>query len=172
MSSEDIQEKPKKTRRAKSKKEGPKRAVSAYLFFAQATRPQLKAENPDMPFLTIGSELGKLWAKLPPCEKAHYEELASIDKARWNAEKASFMPTTLSTGREKTPKTRPPKPKIPSGADLFKKMKRAELKNNGSTLPATTLNAEVLKMWKALSEEEKAPYNKMAEEARSSMDMK
>jgi hypothetical protein len=75
---------------SKSKaKDGPKRALSAYMFFSQDWRERIKAENPDAGFGEVGKLLGAKWKELDDDEKKPYIELAAKDKIRAEEEKAS-----------------------------------------------------------------------------------
>ena len=74
------------------KKEGPKRAKTAYFFFLEVTRQSVKAENPD---LAIGEQMklvGSKWRELPDYEKVIYTDLAEADKKRYDEEVRSTMP--------------------------------------------------------------------------------
>ncbi|KAH7882175.1 high mobility group box domain-containing protein [Phlebopus sp. FC_14] len=74
-------------------KGGPKRALSAYMFFSQDWRERIKAENPDAGFGEVGKLLGAKWKELDEDEKKPYIEMAAKDKARAEEEKASMTAT-------------------------------------------------------------------------------
>ncbi|KAI8144095.1 high mobility group box domain-containing protein [Fennellomyces sp. T-0311] len=78
-----------KTRRSKKDKTGPKRGLSAYMFFSQEQRPKVKEDNPDANFGTIGKILGEKWKNMTDDEKAPYNAKADADKKRYEAEKAA-----------------------------------------------------------------------------------
>ncbi|KZV88553.1 hypothetical protein EXIGLDRAFT_839152 [Exidia glandulosa HHB12029] len=65
-----------------AKKEGPKRALSAYMFFVQAERETVKEENPDAGFGELGKLLGARWKEMSDKDKKPYTELAEADKKR------------------------------------------------------------------------------------------
>lgn len=75
------------TKRGKAKKEGPKRALSAYMFFSKANRQKVKDENPDVTFGQIGKILGKQWQEMSEKDKAPYAKEAEADKLRYAKEK-------------------------------------------------------------------------------------
>ncbi|KAI6143538.1 high mobility group box domain-containing protein [Pisolithus thermaeus] len=101
---------------SKSKaKGGPKRALSAYMFFSQDWRERIKTENPDAGFGEVGKLLGAKWKELSDDERkartalslrgitlrVHrqpYIDMAAKDKARAEEEKASL--TTGKSGKE------------------------------------------------------------------------
>ncbi|KAI6042399.1 high mobility group box domain-containing protein [Pisolithus marmoratus] len=84
---------------SKSKaKGGPKRALSAYMFFSQDWRERIKTENPDAGFGEVGKLLGAKWKELSEDERKPYIEMAAKDKARAEEEKASM--TTGKSSKE------------------------------------------------------------------------
>ncbi|KAI9314175.1 high mobility group box domain-containing protein [Dichotomocladium elegans] len=76
-------------KRGKKEKTGPKRGLSAYMFFSQDQRPKVKEENPDASFGSIGKILGEKWKNMSEQEKAPYVAKAEADKKRYEAEKAA-----------------------------------------------------------------------------------
>ncbi|KAI7875292.1 hypothetical protein K492DRAFT_136696 [Lichtheimia hyalospora FSU 10163] len=81
-------ETPKRSAKGEKKKTGPKRSLSAYMFFSQANRQKVKDENPDASFGEIGKLLGAKWSKMSEDEKKPYIAKAEEDKKRYEAEKA------------------------------------------------------------------------------------
>ncbi|ORZ13543.1 high mobility group box domain-containing protein, partial [Absidia repens] len=77
----------KKTRQKKDPNT-PKRGLSAYMFFSQSNREQIKAENPDATFGQLGKLLGAKWKELSDAEKKPYQDKADADKKRYEAEMA------------------------------------------------------------------------------------
>ncbi|KAF8591685.1 hypothetical protein K439DRAFT_1656553 [Ramaria rubella] len=74
----------------KKGKDGPKRALSAYMFFSQDWRERIKSENPDAGFGEVGKLLGAKWKELDDSEKKPYIEQAAQDKQRAEREKAEY----------------------------------------------------------------------------------
>lgn len=60
----------------------PKRGLSAYMFFVQEKRAEVKRDHPDATFGEIGKKLGEMWRSLGDEQKSKYEKLAKADKAR------------------------------------------------------------------------------------------
>lgn len=83
----------KKTSRRKKDPNAPKRALSAYMFFANENRDIIKAENPDVSFGQVGKLLGEKWKALSPEEKEPYEAKAKADKRRYESEKELYLAT-------------------------------------------------------------------------------
>ena len=74
----------------KSKKDESKvkRPVSAFMYFSQEKRPELKKNNPSMGFGDLGKKLGEMWHALKDEEKKPFLQKAAKDKERYEAEKA------------------------------------------------------------------------------------
>jgi hypothetical protein len=65
---------------------GPKKPMSAYMFYVQETRPRLQKENPSADFSALGKLLGSGWKSLSKTNKAKLEKKAKLDKDRYKAE--------------------------------------------------------------------------------------
>ncbi|KAJ2080115.1 Non-histone chromosomal protein 6 [Coemansia sp. RSA 988] len=65
----------------------PKRPLSAYMYFSQEKRPEVKKTNPDATFGSIGKILGQMWTDLGESDKKPYLGLAQKDKVRYESEK-------------------------------------------------------------------------------------
>jgi len=79
-------------KRTKKKKDpnAPKRGLSAYMFFANEQRENVREENPNISFGQVGKVLGERWKALSESQRAPYEAKARADKERYDAEKASY----------------------------------------------------------------------------------
>lgn len=78
-------------RRKRTKDENaPKRALSAYMFFANSNRDQVREDNPGISFGEVGRILGQKWKELSDADKAPYEAKAAVDKKRYEDEKAAY----------------------------------------------------------------------------------
>ncbi|CAK0784212.1 hypothetical protein CVIRNUC_007416 [Coccomyxa viridis] len=80
----------KETKKAKKDPNAPKRGLSAFMYFSNAKRDEVKKENPDLAFGEVGKRLGELWKEVTPTEKSKFEEMAKKDKARYEKEKAAY----------------------------------------------------------------------------------
>lgn len=66
---------------------------NAYIVFCIEERDKVVVDNPDMSVKQVITELGKRWYELKSKEK--YEEIAAVDKARYDREWNAF--TTLAS---------------------------------------------------------------------------
>jgi len=70
----------------------PKRNMSAYLLYQNCMREQFKSENPGMTFGQLAKYTSHMYKSLTPVEKNRWEAHAFQDKARYEAEMASYVP--------------------------------------------------------------------------------
>lgn len=77
---------------AKKKKDpnAPKRGKSSYLFFCDAKRKEIKAENPDAKGVEVTKLLGAAWQELSDEEKKEYQEQAEEAKGKYLEAKAAY----------------------------------------------------------------------------------
>lgn len=66
----------------------PKRALSAFFFFCNEFRAEIKKANPSYGVGDIAKELGKRWETVP--DKAKYEAKAARDKERYEKDIAAY----------------------------------------------------------------------------------
>ena len=109
----------------------PKRNMSAYLLYQNAMREQFKRENPGMTFGQLAKYTSHMYKNLTPEEKATWEQRATQDKARYDAELANYVPppghdargVLIEDHRPRKRNKRGPKdpsaPKRASGAYVF-----------------------------------------------------
>merc|ERR1712021_286723 len=83
--------------RKKKDPNAPKRPMSSYFLFMNASRPQVRKENPDASIGEVAKIMGKLWGEIEPADKAKYDKDAAAAKKKWEAEKAAYA----KKGKEK-----------------------------------------------------------------------
>jgi len=85
---------PRRRRRRGSKKERdpnkPKRALSAFFYYAKDERPNVRSINPDFSVGEVAKELGRKWNELSEEEKSPYEKAAEEDRARYDQEMKAY----------------------------------------------------------------------------------
>ncbi|KAF6529747.1 hypothetical protein HZS61_001059 [Fusarium oxysporum f. sp. conglutinans] len=79
-----------KTKRGKKDPNAPKRGLSAYMFFANEQRENVREENPGISFGQVGKLLGERWKALNEKQRAPYEAKAAADKKRYEDEKQAY----------------------------------------------------------------------------------
>lgn len=153
-----------KQRRGKKEQNGPKRAKSAYLYFCNEKRDEIKASDPSLKATDITSRLGEMWNKLKSDknrvdELAVYEKMANEDKARYDSEKSenkSVNTKKKSKDSELVDESEKIKPSVKNqnGYQLFCVEKRAEMKDSNPNAKASEITKKLSVAWKALSKDE------------------
>jgi len=77
-------------RRGKKDPNAPKRGLSAYMFFANEQRENVREENPGISFGQVGKILGERWKALNDKQRTPYEAKAAADKKRYEEEKQAY----------------------------------------------------------------------------------
>jgi len=89
-----------KAEKKKKDPNAPKRGLSAYMFFANEQRENVRDENPGISFGQVGKALGERWKALNEKQRAPYEAKAALDKKRYEDEKASYNADAEEEGSE------------------------------------------------------------------------
>jgi hypothetical protein len=135
---------------------GPKRSKSAYLYFCEEQRENVKSELGDVATTKITTRLGELWNKLKKeGDITKYQKLAEKDKKRYQSQKEKTTTTTKKTSK-KVQKEKTTRKK--TGYQIFCSLKRPELKAQNPEMEAKDITREISRLWKALDAEEKNAY--------------
>jgi len=76
----------KEKKKPRAKKEGPKRARSAWNFYSKEKRTELRKKYPNDDFGDISKRLSQKWKALDDTAKTKWTKLATEDKKRYNKE--------------------------------------------------------------------------------------
>jgi len=92
-SDDEVEKKPRKARGSKKAKDPnmPKRNKSAYFFFCDEKRPEMKAKYPDYKVTELAKKLGEAWKALDEDDKKEYNESAKKDKERYEKQKKEYL---------------------------------------------------------------------------------
>jgi len=74
---------------------------SAFLFFSQDKRPELKKSNPNVKVSVLSKILSEAWKKLAPSQRTIYETMANADKERYQRQISSYKNGKAETKRKK-----------------------------------------------------------------------
>lgn len=98
------------------------------------------------------------WKSMSPEEKAKFEEMAKIDKLRYDQEMKSYVPPAgAKKGKKK--KKDPNAPKRPPSAFLiFTSEHREKIKEHNPGISNPDIAKKFGEMWKKMSTTDKAPY--------------
>merc|ERR1719327_2014716 len=136
----------------KNKKKKPKGRTSAFIYFGNATRAEIKAEHPDWSLGEVGRELGKRWKELDDAAKQPFRDLAAKDAERYKTE----MEAKQKKNKKKKPKGRT------SAFIYFGNATRAEIKAEHPDWSLGEVGRELGKRWKELDDAAKQPFHDLA----------
>merc|ERR1712232_233480 len=153
----------------------PKRNMSAYLLYQNAMRDQFKRENPGMTFGQLAKYTSHMYRNLTPEEKATWVARSQQDKARYDAELASYVPPPGHDARgvliedhrprkrgKRAPKD-PAAPKRASGAYVFfTNEMRPIILQEFPGIKFVELGRVLGERWRALRPDEKKRFEDMA----------
>jgi hypothetical protein len=76
--------------RKKKDPNAPKRALSAYFFFCNEVRDQIRAENPEKKITEIAPLLAEKWRDLPEKKRAKYQKMHEEAKVKYQEEMDAY----------------------------------------------------------------------------------
>lgn len=68
----------------------PKKPYTAYIYFSNNIREDIKQQNPDFSFTDIAREMGRRFKQLNPEEKKYWQEVAAREKERYDRELEAY----------------------------------------------------------------------------------
>jgi len=71
----------------------PKQPLSGYVHFLNERRETVRAENPDITFSDLSKKLAAEWSALKEIQKIKYNEMAKLDKERYDKEFTEYQMT-------------------------------------------------------------------------------
>jgi hypothetical protein len=149
----------KKSKRSK----GPKRGLTAYIFYCTDMRDVLKNKNSELSTKEVTSLLGKGWRELSEKDRKPYAKLASKDKARYDEEKANWVnPDSDTTKKTQVKSAKKSSTRRKSGYILYCQEIRPSIKENNDGLTSQQVTKELGRSWNELDKEEQSVYNERA----------
>jgi len=152
------------------KSSGPKRALSAYIYFCKDKRPDVAQQFKNLGDIT--KELSRLWSLASEEDKKPYQALATKDKERYEKEKleSGSSKTVASKARKKSKsKSKKTAGKVkkkrgPTAYILFCSEYRADIVDeDGNKLPLGETNKRLARMWKDCDDDVRQRFVKEAE---------
>ena len=129
----------------------PKRAMTPFLYYACEQRKILKESGDKMTLPEQSRHIAETWKTVT--DKSKYVKQAEADRARYNEQMKHYVP--------------PVKVKRPrSSYAFFMKDIRAKIASECPDKNPRELMSDIAEAWKNISDEERARYQKMAEEDR------
>ena len=136
-----------KTKKRQRDPARPKRAMTAFLYFACAQRKEFKRNGEKMSLPEQSKRIAALWKIVG--DKGPYEAEAAEDKARYTQEMENYTPPT----KIKRPR---------SSYAFFMKAVRAEVAMAAPDKSPRELMTDIAEAWKKISNEEKKRFTEMA----------
>jgi len=134
-----------------------KRGKSSYLFFCADKRSEISKQIPGLKAKEVTTELAARWRDLKennPKMFSHYEELATTDKARYEAEKQALSESDLKVKKTKVTKKDKTGPKRGKTSYLFFcAEERVNVKLEHPELKAKEITVELGIRWQRLKED-------------------
>lgn len=138
----------------------PKVNVSSYIHFLLNYRNRFKEQQPNiyLGFKEFSRKCSEKWKSISNHEKAKYEALAKLDKARYQEEMMHYVGK-----RRKRRKRDPQAPRqAPSSFILFCQEHYTQLKRENPSWSVVQVAKASGKMWAAKADAEKLPYKQRA----------
>ncbi|KAL7525598.1 hypothetical protein ACHAWF_001434, partial [Thalassiosira exigua] len=88
--SDDGGRRKKKKKKAKKDPNAPKRNMSSFFLYSNATRADVRATNPDAKFGQIAQIISRHFKALPEEERAYWDQKAAEAKVRYQREMAIY----------------------------------------------------------------------------------
>jgi len=99
---ESAKKKRKKTQKKKRDPRAPKQATNAYMFFQKEQRERIKKENPTLKTLPqLAKKMGEIWGNMNDEQKKKYQDLAGLDKLRYEEENKTYKELLETEKKEK-----------------------------------------------------------------------
>ncbi|KAL6472432.1 hypothetical protein MHYP_G00186200 [Metynnis hypsauchen] len=140
----------------------PRGKMSSYAYFVQTCREEHKKKHPDtsVNFSEFSKKCSERWKTMSAKEKGKFEEMARLDKARYEREMKNYVPPK---GEKKKRFKDPNAPKRPPSAFfIFCSEYRPKVKEETPGLSIGDVAKKLGEMWNKTSAEEKQPYEKKA----------
>lgn len=167
-----VEAKEKKALEKAEKAERPKKAKSAYMLFTDDIRgvvmTEMKAKSGKVDLGTVAKLIGERWGSLAEDEKSKYQARAAEGKDKAEGEMKAYKEKKDPVGalKEKYADLIPKKPS--SAYWLFQLDSSSRLKATealGQNAPHKEITAKLGEMWKGMTADAKAPFEKLLQGA-------
>jgi len=146
----------------------PRGRMTAYAYFVQACREELKKRHPDqaVAFTEFSRSCAQRWKAMSAQEKAPFQNQAEVDKQRFNAEMRTYVPQ--DAGRKRGGKRKRSKdPNAPkrslSAFFWFCNDERPKIRGMNPEYTVGDVAKELGRMWAQVDGQTRERYNLMAE---------
>ncbi|KAI7793700.1 High-mobility group box 1 [Triplophysa rosa] len=140
----------------------PRGKMSSYAYFVQTCREEHKKKHPEatVNFSEFSKKCSERWKTMSANEKGKFEDMAKLDKARYEREMKNYIPPK---GEKKKRFKDPNAPKRPPSAFfIFCAEYRPKVKEETPGLSIGDVAKRLGEMWNKTLAEEKQPFEKKA----------
>ncbi|KAM7412809.1 hypothetical protein PAMA_020270 [Pampus argenteus] len=148
----------------------PRGKMSSYAYFVQTCREEHKKKHPgaSVNFAEFSKKCSERWRTMSPKEKGKFEDMAKLDKVRYEREMKNYTPPL---GQKKKRFKDPNAPKRPPSAFfLFCADFRSKVKGDYPGLSIGDTAKKLGEMWNGSSAENKQPYERKAAKLKEKYD--
>lgn len=141
--------------RAKKDPNAPKRPPSSYILFLNAVRPAVLAKHPTQKAADVAQYVSSMWKNLEDNKKTPFRKHAALLKEAYLKNVARFK---ANLAKQRAPK------RAPSSYFIFMASVRSQIKHDFPYYSTSEISKHIGAMWKALTPEEKRPFEAEANE--------
>ncbi|KAJ8281031.1 hypothetical protein GJAV_G00062580 [Gymnothorax javanicus] len=142
----------------------PRGKASSYAFFVQRCREEHKEQFPgaSVNFAEFSKKCSARWKTMSAKEKGKFEEMARMDKLRYDREMKNYVPPKgLGKGGKRKKDPNAPK-RPPSAFFVFCSEHRPRIKSENPGLSIGDTAKKLGEMWAKLSPKDRVPYDQKA----------
>ncbi|XP_034460038.1 high mobility group protein B1b [Hippoglossus hippoglossus] len=148
----------------------PRGKMSSYAYFVQTCREEHKHKHPGVSvnFSDFSKKCSERWKTMSQKEKGKFEDMAKLDKVRYEREMTSYIPPKGTKKKRFKDPNAPKRP--PSAFFLFCADFRPKVKIDTPGLTIGDTAKRLGEMWNGSSAEKKQPYEKKAAKLKEKYD--
>ncbi|XP_029302774.1 high mobility group-T protein-like [Cottoperca gobio] len=148
----------------------PKGKMSSYAYFVQTCREEHKKKHPEasVNFAEFSKKCSERWKTMSQKEKGKFEDLAKLDKLRYERDMKNYDPPTGQKRKRFKDPNAPKRP--PSAFFLFCGDFRPKVKSEHPGLTIGDTAKKLGEMWNSSSAENKQPYERKAAKLKEKYD--
>ncbi|KAM9320963.1 high mobility group protein B1 [Gastrophryne carolinensis] len=141
----------------------PRGKMSSYAYFVQTCREEHKKKHPEasVNFAEFSKKCSERWKTMSAKEKSKFEDMAKVDKARYEREMKTYVPPKGESKKKFKDPNAPKRP--PSAFFLFSSEFRPKIKAEHPGASIGDVAKKLGEMWNNTSQEDKVPYEKKAD---------
>ncbi|XP_068187529.1 high mobility group-T protein-like [Antennarius striatus] len=140
----------------------PRGKMSSYAYFVQTCREEHKKKHPEasVNFAEFSKKCSERWKTMSGKEKGKFEDLAKLDKVRYDNEMQNYVPAKGGKKKKYKDPNAPKRP--PSAFFIFCSAFRPKVKTEYPGLTIGEVAKRLGEMWNGTPSEDKQPYEKKA----------